>query len=923
MGVDAALLNLNADTSTLTRALYSSDASLYRVVPAGVAHPRTTEELDELVTGALSSDVPITIRGAGTSCAGNAIGPGLVLDTSRHLTSIVELDPLLRTATVQPGVVQARLSAAGSVHGLRFGPDPSTSDRCTVGGMIGNNACGPRALGYGRTSDQVFGLDVITGTGERLTLDRTTDLRGLESPVLSALRQLVQRNLGVIRTEFGRFPRQLSGYAVEHLLPENGFDVTRFLVGSEGTLGVVTSARVSLTRDQPLRRLVILGYPTMADAADAMPAVLAARPVACEGLDERIIATVRNRQGAASVPELPGGTSWLFVELAGDQAAELAERAAALVRSSGCLEGRVLADAAEVAGWWRIRSDGAGFAALALDKPAHAGWEDAAVPPARLGDYLRDFEALLSSHGLHGLPYGHFGDGCVHCRIDFPLDRPGGTAAFRRFLDEAAALAGSYGGTMTGEHGDGRARSGLLPAMYSPAALQLFAQIKAIFDPKNLLNPGVIVDPRPPEVDLRIAELGRPLTGFEAEVHRCTGVGRCVSTLGSATMCPSYRATGREQDSTRGRARVLQEMVRGTLITGGPAAPEVREALDLCLGCKACSSECPTGVDLASYKAQVLDQELRGRLRPLSHYTLGRLPSWLALIGRIPGAAAVLNASLTNRWLSRVSTRLAGLDPRRSLPRIAARPNRRFVYPDPDPSVVLWVDCNTDGVAGDQLAAAVRVLEAAGQRLGVVGPEACCGLTYTSTGQLDAARRRLRRSVKLLGPSAEAGLPIIGLEPSCLAVWGSDAAWLLPDEPLVPLIASRVTTLAAFLTTLPDWEPPDLTGVTVIAQPHCHQRVVLDWNAERALLASAGATVTVVDGCCGMAGGFGMEAEHYDVSVAVANLALLPELQRAGRDAVVLADGLSCRAQIEDLSDRRPVALAELLVAAAARQVTN
>ena len=597
------------DRSPLSRALYSSDASLYRVVPEAVFVPDDVAGLAAAVDAALAERLPITMRGAGTSCAGNAVGAGLVIDT-RRLNRIESLDPESRLAVVQPGVVQAELTAAGAPHGLRLGPDPSTATRCTIGGMIGNNACGPRALGYGRTSDVVCGLDVITGTGESLELAPQADLREHPSVTLQALHAMVMENLGLIRTEFGRFRRQVSGYSLEHLLPENGFDVARFLVGSEGTLAVVTGATVRLARAPLHTRLVLLGFANLADAADAMPQVLAHEPRACEGLDVRIVEPVLARRGVDGLPSLPPGRGWLFVELADDDRANLATRADELARIAGPLGAVVAADPAQAAAWWQLRADAAGFASVALEGPAHPGWEDAAVPPERLGDYLRDFEALLDRHGLHGLPYGHFGEGCVHCRIDFPLDSDAGPAAYRRFVEQAADLVAAHGGSMSGEHGDGRARSELLPRMYSPAALELFAAVKLLFDPDNLLNPGILVDPAPLDADLRLAQVAHPLDGFAADVHRCTGVGRCVASGAADAMCPSYQVTRQEKDSTRGRARVLQELANGSLIHDARSA-EVAEVLDLCLACKACASECPTGVDIARDKSRVLDSGLR------------------------------------------------------------------------------------------------------------------------------------------------------------------------------------------------------------------------------------------------------------------------------------------------------------------------
>lgn len=671
------------DTSLLARSLYSSDASLYRVVPRGVALPRTVAELTAVLDAARDERVAVTLRGAGTSCAGNAVGPGLVIDVSRHLNTIVEVDPEQRTAVVQPGVVQASLQRAAAPHGLRFGPDPSTHNRCTIGGMIGNNACGPRALAYGKTADNVLGLEVVTGSGERLSLGGPDATPVSDSPTLTALRALVAANLALIRTEFGRFGRQVSGYSLEHLLPENGFDVARFLTGTEGTLATITRATVRLVADPPHRVMVALGYPTMAEAADDAPVVLAHRPTACEGLDARIVDVVRDRLGDAAVPPMPAGQGWMLVELADDDPDRLAVRATELLAATRCLDGLVVDDPARAGALWKIREDGAGLAGVSLGRPAYPGWEDAAVPPEHLGAYLRGFDALLTRYGLKGLPYGHFGDGCVHVRIDFPLTEEGGAEHYRDFVTEAAALVASFGGSMSGEHGDGRARSALLGSMYSAEAIALFGQVKAVFDPAGLLNPGVLVDPRPVQADVR-ADLVRtaPMRGRELhlaeEVHRCSGVGKCLAdtTGAGGVMCPSFQATRRERDSTRGRARVLQEMVNGSTLRRGFRSPEVHEALDLCLSCKGCRRDCPTGIDMAAYKARVLDETYRGTVRPRSHYALGWLPRWGRLIGRVPGLAALVNLTMATPLLRSVLRWGAGVDQRRQLPRFATRSPR-------------------------------------------------------------------------------------------------------------------------------------------------------------------------------------------------------------------------------------------------------
>jgi FAD/FMN-containing dehydrogenase/Fe-S oxidoreductase len=902
----------DVDDSTLARALYSSDASLYRVPPQVVVRPRHVDELAAAVDVCRTTGTPLTMRGAGTSIAGNAVGAGVVVDTSRHLNRVISVDADSGTAVVEPGVVHATLQRAARPHGLRYGPDPSTHSRCTIGGMIGNNACGSRALAYGRTADTVVGLDALTIDGETLRL-RTGDDPG-ESSTLAALRRVVDDGLGPIRTHLGRFDRQGSGYALEHLLPERDFDVAKALVGSEGTLAVVTGATVRLVPEPARTRLVVLGYETVYAAADAVPAVLEHRPVACEGIDTRLVDVVRDRRGPAAVPALPRGTGWLLVELAGGSDAEVASAAERLVAAAGALDTRVVAEASEAAALWRIREDGAGLGAISLPRPAYSGWEDAAVPPERLGAYLREFDDLLRSHGLDGVPYGHFGDGCLHIRIDFPLTDADGPGRFRDFVMEGARLVASYGGSLSGEHGDGRARSELLPLMYPSEVVDLFAAVKDVFDPGELLNPGVLVRPRALDADLRTSgpiTLSRSLSD---QVHRCTGVGRCIAdgTRSGQVMCPSYVATRNEKDSTRGRARVLQEMIRGDLVDGGWRSPEVHEALDLCLSCKGCARDCPTGVDMATYKAQVLHEAYKGRLRPRAHYSLGRLPRWLGLASRTPRLA---NAALASRPLGRLGKWAAGVDRRRSLPSLATETFRAWARghePAVDGDrVVVFADTFTDHLAPQTGRAAVGVLEAAGYRVEVPDVRACCGLTLISTGQLDAARRQLTRTVEMLDDYVRDGAAIVGLEPSCTAVLRHDATDLL-DSDAARSVAEHTRTLAEQLTATDGWEPPDLSGVAFVAQPHCHHAAVLGWETDRRLLADAGAEVTSVGGCCGLAGNFGVERGHYDVSVAIAEHDLLPAVREAPH-AFVLADGFSCRTQLDDLLGVRARHLAEVI----------
>jgi FAD/FMN-containing dehydrogenase/Fe-S oxidoreductase len=947
------------DTAPRRRAEYSSDASNYRVVPAVVAFPRHADEIEAALSVCRDRGVPLVPRGGGTSIAGNALSTAVVLDTSRHLNRVLEVDAATRTAVVEPGAVLDSITKEASRYGLQFGPDPSTHSRATIGGSIGNNACGSRALRYGRTADNVIDLQVLAGSGARFTARRyggaaaalKATENGPEAALLRELIALVSGRLAVIRTEFGRFTRQVSGYSLEHLLPENGTDLARFLVGTEGTLALTLQATVRLVEAPKSTALTVLGFADMAEAASAVPGILPFAPVALEGLDSRLVDVVRARRGPAAVPGiLPAGGGWLFIETAGETAAEAADAGHKLAAAANCLDSAVVTGP-EAAALWRIREDGAGLGGRTpANAPAWPGWEDSAVPPDNLPGYIRELRALMDQHGVDGLMYGHFGDGCIHMRVDFPLrDRPG---VLRAFTEDAAKLAAAHGGSASGEHGDGRARGELLKFMYSAAALETFGQVKKIFDPAGVLNPGIIAAPVALDGDLRVPA-ARPLTrglgfayshdggDFATAVHRCVGVGKCRAdnTGTGGVMCPSYLATRDEKDSTRGRARVLQELANGSLVSGWDSA-EVAEALDLCLSCKGCSTDCPAGVDMATYKAEALYQRYRGRPRPAAHYSLGWLPRWARLATLAPRLA---NAALGPSFAARLAKRLGGIDERRDLPRFAPQSFRRWfagrgsgisgrnvsgniasgdavaaknsaaTNGTAGKPVLLWVDTFTNAFAPHVGRAAVHVLESAGYSVSITERTACCALTWISTGQLDGARKQLRRAIDSLGPALDAGMPIVGLEPSCTAVLRADAAELLPDDPRAAALSGAVRTLAELLRETPGWTPPDLSGVAGVAQPHCHHRAAGSWAADAALLRSAGASVTAVGGCCGLAGNFGVERGHYDVSVAVAETSLLPAVRAAGADATILADGFSCRTQLDQLAGTPGIHLAELL----------
>ncbi|MCL1838238.1 MAG: FAD-binding oxidoreductase [Propionibacteriaceae bacterium] len=918
-------------TTSLRRSQYASDASNYRLPPLAVVYPLDVDDLIVAAGAAREFGIPLTTRGGGTSVAGNAIGAGIVVDTSVHLNNILDIDPTARTARVQPGVILTDLQREAGKHGLRFGPDPSTQAWASIGGMIGNNACGPHAIAYGRTADNVVEMDVLDGHGKRFTAGNDlTDVAGLESLVLG--------NLGVIRTELGRFSRQVSGYSLEHLLPENGHNLTKALVGTEGTLVTVLEATLALVPVSPSPVLVLLGYQDMHMAADDVPQLAGHRPLAMEGMDARLIEVVRRRRGSSAVPEMPTGGGWLLIEVGGDNEQEALERAEALVADAAADTVRILPAGAEAAAIWRMRADGAGLAGrTARGSQAWPGWEDAAVPPEALGAYLREFDALMDTFGVVGVPYGHFGDGCVHVRVDIPLEKDG--EQLRAFTTRAAELVIRYGGSLSGEHGDGRARSELLKLMYSPQAIRLFEGFKALFDPGNLLNPGVIVSPRPLDENLR-RPLAHPIGtsagfafsedegDFTKAVHRCVGVGRCRGdNAGSGGfMCPSFRATSDETHVTRGRARVLQDLSAGAFGAHGWTANEVGQALDLCLGCKACVAECPAGVDMARYKSEVLHRRYRGKLRPASHYSLGKLPTWARLAGIAPW---LVNALLSVPLISKVVLAVGGIDSRRSVPRFAAHPFQRSTAAttrrpattesiSDKPKVALWVDSFDNAFSPHVAQAAIAVLEHAGYQVLIPSRPACCGLTWITTGQLDVAKQRLRGLLDVYAPFAEAQIPIAGLEPSCTAVVRSDLVALLPDDPRSAKVAAATHTIAELLTGespagINGWTPPDLSDVTAIVQPHCHQKSVTGFDADLELLTKAGAKLTVLAGCCGLAGIFGMEKDHYETSVAVANDQLLPALATAEPGTLFLADGFSCRTQAKDLAGVTGLALVELI----------
>jgi FAD/FMN-containing dehydrogenase/Fe-S oxidoreductase len=951
-----------------SRALYATDASNYRQLPIGVVLPRTKDDILATVETCRRHGAPVLARGGGTSLAGQCCNVAVVLDTSKYYDRLLSLDPEARTARVQPGLVLDDLRRAAREHGLNFGPDPSTHASCTLGGMIGNNSCGVHSVLAGKTVDNVISLEVLTYDGLVMEvgptapdeLERIVGQGGRRAELYARMRAITEANADRIRTEYPDIPRRVSGYNLDELLPERGFDVARALVGSEGTLALVLEATVKLIEWPRARTLLVLGYPDVWAAADHVPLLLEHGPIGLEGIDDAIVGYLETK-GMAPGEEgvLPPGRGWLLVEFAGDSAAEATGRArdalGALRRSAGgsAPEARLLEDEADAARVWEIRESALGATSRITDMgDTRPGWEDSAVHPDRLGAYLRDFRTLLRSHGLDATIYGHFGDGCVHTRIPFDLESVEGIEAYRAFVEEAADLCcGTYGGSLSGEHGDGVARGPLLDHMYSPELLDAFRAFKEAWDPEHRMNPGRIIEARSVTDHLRLGAGYRPRPvdtvfrfpdddgRFSRATLRCVGVGKCRRHEGG-TMCPSYMATREEMHSTRGRARLLFEMLNGDEL-GGWRDEHVAEALDLCLACKGCKHDCPASVDMATYKAEFRYHHYRGRLRPRAGYAMGLFPWWARLAS---GAPRLANAVTSAPVLGTLLRRLGGLTEHRELPRFAEETFRSWFERRGDgagdggdragggtpatprdrggpaggtatgPEVLVWPDTFSDHLHPGAARAAVRVLEEAGCRVTLPDRPLCCGRPLYDYGMLDLARRQLRQILDALRPKIREGVPLVGVEPSCVAVFRDELTALFPDDPDARRLSSQTHLLSEFLVRgLEAWSPPRLERKALV-HLHCHHRAVLGLEAEVEVLSRLGLDYEVLDsGCCGLAGSFGFEADKYDVSMAAGERVLLPAVRAADADTLVVTDGFSCRTQIEHGTGRRALHLAEVV----------
>jgi FAD/FMN-containing dehydrogenase/Fe-S oxidoreductase len=932
-----------------SRALYATDGSNYRQVPIGVVLPRDADDVLTTVTLCREFGAPLLCRGGGTSLAGQCCNVAVILDFSKYMAGILEIDPVRRIARVQPGVVLDTLRAAAETHHLTFAPDPASHDRCTLGGMIGNNSCGVHSVMAGKTDDNVEELEVLTYDGVRMRvgatpgadLERILQQGGRRAEIYAKLQSIAAVYGDLVRQRFPNIPRRVSGYNLNYLLPENGFHVARALVGSEGTCVTVLEATCRLVKSPPERVLLVVAYPDIYQCADHVPEIMKHKPIGLEGFDDLLVGYTRakgiNSEGLALLPE---GGGWLMVEFGAESALEAESQAHGLMqslsRSPSPPNVSLHTDQQRIKRIWEVRESALGVTSHVPGEPLNwEGWEDSAVAPEKLGGYLRELRKVFAVYGYKGSLYGHFGHGCVHTRINFDLQSKDGIAKFRRFMEEAADLVVNYGGSISGEHGDGQSRGELLPKMFGPELVQAFREFKSAWDPAWKMNPGKLIDPYKLDENLRLGASyspWEPKTNFQfltdhgslAEATlRCVGVGKCRREDGGL-MCPSYRATHEEEHSTRGRAHLLWEMTQGRdkdrkdgIIRDGWRSEEVKQSLDLCLACKGCKSDCPVGVDVATYKSEFLSHYYEGRVRPRSAYAFGNIDLWARVASHAPGLA---NLTTQLPVLREISKLLAGIPAQRTIPAFALETfkdwfQRRMRHSDWEaPPVLLWPDTFNNYFLPGTAKAAVDVLEAAGFRVVVPHANLCCGRPLYDHGMLDRAQALLLQILDELSPEIEAGIPIVGLEPSCVAVFRDELVNLFPHDERAQALSRQTFLLSEFLEIHASHVPLPRLDRKAILHGHCHHKSIMKMTAEESVLRRLGVDFhSPAPGCCGMAGSFGFESDKYDLSIAIGELELLPAVRQAPPDWLIIADGFSCREQIAQASPRHALHLAEVL----------
>lgn len=934
------MLQGECDFSAAGVALYTTDASNYRQVPLGVVYPHTVDDLVNTATLCKTFSLPVLLRGGGTSQNGQGVNEAVVVDCSRYLTRVLDIDVENQTALVDPGVICDALKQHAEVHGLTFGPDPGTHSRCTLGGMIGNNSCGPHSMLAGKTVENVLQLEILTSDGARFWVGPTSD-QELEKIVAGTDRRAaIYRELVSIRDEYQqlirqRYPnikRRVSGYNLDQLLPENGFNVARALVGSEGTCVTVLQARVKLIEKPLHTRLIVLGFEDIYTAGDSVAEILPFAPIAMEGLDWGIIGGLKERNlKQAEIALLPEGQAWLMVELSGNSAENLTQLCHQFETAMG-LSKKVksvlsVVDAANTAAIWSIREQGASATAMSLhvdDPDPVVGWEDTAVDPLQLGDYLREFSALIQRYGYTSSLYGHFGDGCIHARITFDTRSAEGISQWRKFSVEIAELVVQFGGSLSGEHGDGQAKGEFLPVMFGPELMYAFRRFKQIWDPEQRMNPGKLIDAYKMDENLRYgADYKLPETttilhfkddvgGFSRATERCIGMGKCRAQSGA--MCPSYQATQEEKYSTRGRAHLLHEMVRGEVIKDGWDNKAIVDSFEHCLSCKACKTECPTQVDIATYKAEFLAAHYAHKRRPLNHYPLAYIGNLLPKISRFSWVFNKLQAGITGQ----LAQKFLGLSDAKGLPKLASqsftswvkkhahRQDKQFHWfgAQDQPTVVLWADSVNNHYRPALLQSAVNVLLKSGHQVAVAKQHFCCGRPLYEYGFLAQALKQLTVILESFHCKLPAGCSVIVLEPSCLSVFKDELLSAFPEDTRALDLRKRAKTLTRFLSESSVTLAKQLNSG--ILHLHCHDKSLGISSHEREWMLRCFKDLQEPEsGCCGMAGTYGLKKQTRAIGQRLYERRLKPAIDNAANNAVVVANGFSCYEQMMDgQSDR-------------------
>jgi len=933
----------DVDFSRTAIALYTSDASNYRQVPLGVVVPASSEDIVETVRLCNQHSVPVLMRGAGTSQNGQCVNTAVIIDCSQNLNRVLSIDESAHTALVEPGVVCDQLKVQAETLGLTFGPDPATHSRCTLGGMIGNNSCGAHSMMAGKTVENVIELEILTSDGQRFwvgptdenTLKKIMAGNDRRAEIYRELVAIRDQYAALIRSKYPNIKRRVSGYNLDQLLPENGFNVARALVGTEGTCVTVLQARVHLIKNPEHKQLVVLGFEDIYLAGDSVPGIMPFTPIAMEGLDWGIVGGLKDRNlQQTEVAMLPDGRAWLLVELAADSDDQLQRKVqefvTAMQSSTDVISVLAVTDESDAAAFWRIRELGASATSMSLnpgDTDPVVGWEDTAVDPHRLGDYLRDFQKLVDKYEYQTCLYGHFGDGCIHARITFDTRTQAGVDKFRNFGKDIAELVVSYGGSLSGEHGDGQAKAEFLPIMYGEELMDAFRRFKGAWDPGLRMNPGKLIDAYRVDENLRfgpeyktpsetsVLKFTTDAGGFGRATERCTGMGKCRAQKGA--MCPSYQATQKEIYSTRGRAHLLHEIMRGEIFSDGDSNgwdnTQVEDSLSHCLSCKACKTECPTQVDIAAYKAEFMHKHYSKKRRPLAHYVFGNIGTLLPTLSRFPKLGNLLFKSPAKP----VINHLLRLNKQAKLPQIAEqnfkqwaianarRNDEHFIWfgQADAPTTILWADSVNTHYRPHLLQTTIRVLQKSGFQVGVATAHFCCGRPLYEHGFLEKGKQQLNTILDSFYPTLPSHAKVVVLEPSCLSVFQDEMLKLFPEDTRSVDLSNRTMTVAQLLAE--NSVAPKTRLARGIIHLHCHDKSSSIDSFDRQWMQKCFDTLQEPEqSCCGMAGTYGLQKNTRRIGLKLFNRSLKGSIDQSQSDTYIVTNGFSCNSQIQNETSR-------------------